>query len=415
MLRFLLLKSFRKRKFVSLLTIFAIALSLALFLSVEKLRNGIEESFTNSISNADLIVGSRSGPLQLLLYTVFHLGSPTNNISIKSYSDIKSHPAVDWTIPISLGDSYRGFRVVATDINFFKHYQFHRNRKVRFFKGQYENDVFSVVLGSHVAKILEHQLGDSIVLSHGISEGSVIDHENTPFKVSGILKKTGTPVDKSVIINLSGMEALHVGWENGFPSGVPSQNSYREENLKTTQITSFILRSKNRIALLGLQRKISTYKKEALSAIIPALTLAQLWGLLDKLESSLLAISFFVIIVGFLSLLIVLYMSINDRMKEIMILRSIGVSSLDISLLLISETFLLTLSGVVLGFILNFLLILGLGPVLETQYGLYVNLTMPSFEDLFIVYIFLALGALFGVIPALRAYSSSNSCQLGFR
>ena len=124
MISFLSYKSLASRKFISFLCVLSIALSLSLFLMVEKLRNGVEEGFTNTISNADLIVGSRSGPLQLLLYTVFHMGSPTNNIRYSSYEEIKSNPTVAWTIPISLGDSYKGHRVVATDENFFKHYQF---------------------------------------------------------------------------------------------------------------------------------------------------------------------------------------------------------------------------------------------------------------------------------------------------
>ena len=245
MLRFLSLKSFRNRKLISFLCIFSIALSLSLFLIVEKLRKGIEDGFTNSISNADLIVGARSGPLQLLMYSIFHMGEPTNNITIDTYKKIKSHPAVDWTIPISLGDSYRGYRVVATDDNFYRHYQFYGDKNLEILTGEWRTNTFDVILGSQVATKYNHQLGDSIILAHGISAKAMLKHKNTPFKVIGVLKPTGTPVDKSLYISLKGMEALHVGWENGAPSfGRVNPERYKDENLIPNQITSFILRTK---------------------------------------------------------------------------------------------------------------------------------------------------------------------------
>ena len=183
MIAFLSLKSFRDRKFVSFLCVLSISLSLSLFLIVEKLRTGIEESFTNSISNADLIVGARSGPLQLLLYSIFHKGSPTNNITFETYQKIDSLPSVAWTIPLSLGDSYKGHRVVATDQNFFQHYQFQGNKKLALTEGKWMENIFDVVLGSRVAQMLNHKLGDSIVLSHGIAEKALLKHDKTPFQI----------------------------------------------------------------------------------------------------------------------------------------------------------------------------------------------------------------------------------------
>lgn len=408
MLNFLVLKSFRNRKFISFLCILSIALSLSLFLMVEKLRNGVEQSFTNSISNADLIVGARSGSLELLLYSIFHMGSATNNITIETYDKIKGHPAVAWTIPISLGDSYKGYRVVATDKNFFNHYQFYGDRHIEMNQGVWSNDVFDVVLGSQVAKSLSHKLGDSLVLSHGVSESSILDHERTPFKVKGILKPTGTPIDKSLYITLHGMEAIHVGWESGAPSYEEiDQSRFNKENLKTTQITSFVLRTKNRIALLGLKHYISKYEGEALSGIIPAVVLTQLWGLLDQLEKAFLGISLFVIIIGFLTILISLYMSLNERKREMAILRSLGVSAKEITFLLFTEAFILSFIGVTLGFLVQYLLLFIFGPILEDLYGFYLVISKPTVRELIISLCFIGFGCFFGLVPALKAYRTS--------
>ena len=243
---FLAIKSLRSRFFIAFLCVLSISLSCSLFLLVERVRKGVEEGFTNAISGADLIVGARSGPLQLLLYSIFHMGRPVNNISWSTYQAIKTNPAVDWTIPISLGDSYRGYSVVATDENFVKHYRFYGDKKVLLAQGRWVSEVFDVVLGHQVAKALSHKLGDSVVLSHGVAGAGVTDHEEAPFKVVGILDPTATPLDKSVFITLWGMEAIHVGWETGMPDSekTAGQSSLGKEDLVVSTLTSFILRTK---------------------------------------------------------------------------------------------------------------------------------------------------------------------------
>ena len=422
MIRFLAFKSFRNRKFTSFLCVLSIALSLSLFLMVEKLRVGIEEGFTNSISNADLIVGARSGPLQLLLYTIFHMDSPTNNISIESYNAIKGHPAVDWTVPISLGDSYKGYRVVATNTNFLAHYRFGRGKKISLREGVWKDHVFGVVLGDKVYRELKHQLGDSIILSHGLSEESFLHHDQTPFKVTGILNPTGTPVDKSVYISLYGMEAIHATHEGeGEHEGEDEHagedehdsdhkinlDKFSKENLKNDQITSFILRTKNRTALLGLQRFISTYQGEPLSAIIPAVTLTQLWEMLDQLERAFKGVSFFVVVMGFLTILIILYMSLEQRHREIAILRSVGVSAGKITLLLVTEAVLLSCMGAILGLFLQYVFLFFVSPLLEFQYAIHISMAWPSRQEIFVLCWGVALGSLFGLVPAFKAYRTS--------
>lgn len=409
MLRFLAFKSFRNRKFISSLCVISIALSLSLFFIVEKLRVGIEQGFTNSISNADLVVGARSGPMQLLLYSIFHMGSPTNNISVQTYDQIASNRAVEWTIPISLGDSYKGHRVVATDENFMKHYQFHGNQRLSFRSGEWGTGVFDVVIGSQVASRFAHSVGDSIVLSHGISETAIFDHSNTPFRVTGVLNTTGTPVDKAVYITLLGMEAIHVGWESGFPKDIAAgKHDSRFEDLTVSQLTAFILRTKNRIGLLGLQRYIGTFEQESLTAIIPAVVLTELWGLLDQLEKVFLAVSGFVIVIGFFTILISLYMSIDQRRRELAILRSVGVSAGKITSLLLMEAFLLSAAGALAGCLFQFLILNGLSPVVESRYAIKIPVSGVSVDDIKLLVLFVGLGTCFGLIPATKAYFSSK-------
>ncbi|MGZ3809802.1 MAG: ABC transporter permease, partial [Bacteriovorax sp.] len=219
MIKFLTYKSLNNRKFTSLLCVLSIALSVTLFLGIERIRNGAREGFTNTISQTDLIVGAKGGPLQLLLYTVFHIGGAVNNIRMSTYEEIKNNRLVEWTIPISLGDTYRGYRVVATDENFFAHYRFRGDKKIELSSGAIPKDTFDVVLGSEVAKKFQLKINDPIVLSHGVSSAAILSHEATPFRIVGIIAPTQTPIDTAVYINLYGMEAMHFGWESGVPSG----------------------------------------------------------------------------------------------------------------------------------------------------------------------------------------------------
>ena len=212
----LAIKSLRNRIFSSFLTILSIALSVMLLLAVERTRRASEEGFTQSVSQADLLVGARTGPLNLILYTVFNMGSASNNISMQSYSDIKSNSAVDWTIPYSLGDGHKGFRVIATDENFYRHYQFRGNQRVEFLQGLPALDIWDVVIGSDVQNKLKYKLNDMVVVAHGVTRGEGVQlHDDKPFRVVGILKSTGTAIDQTVYISLYGMEAIHMDWSDG--------------------------------------------------------------------------------------------------------------------------------------------------------------------------------------------------------
>ena len=151
-------KSLRNRRLATILTVVSMTLSLVLLMAVERVQRAAYEGFTQTVSGVDLIVGARSGPLQLILYSVFNMGQATQNVSIESYDQIKSRPDVEWTIPYSLGDGHRGFRVVATNADFFTHYQFRSKEKIELSGGHVFEKYFDVVVGADVAKKLDYKL-----------------------------------------------------------------------------------------------------------------------------------------------------------------------------------------------------------------------------------------------------------------
>jgi putative ABC transport system permease protein len=408
MINFLTFKSIRNRKFTSFLCVLSITLSVTLFLGIERIRNGARDGFTNTISKTDLIVGAKGGPLQLLLYTVFHIGGAVNNIKIKTYDDIKASPQVEWTIPISLGDAYRGFRVVGTDENFYKHYRFRGDREVVLQEGVLPNDTFDVVLGSEVTKKFNHKVGDPIVISHGLSAEAIMSHDNTPFKIVGIIAPTQTPIDTGVYITLQGMEAIHFGWETGVPSGEDiNPERFKKENIEISQLTSFMVKLKSRIGVLKMRRNVDLYPDEPVMAIIPALSLQEMWETIGYVEQILFLVSLCVLLVGVMSILISLYTSINERRREMAILRSLGASARHIFFLLIYESSILVLVGCALGVASMYGLLFFVRPWLESNFSVYLPVEgLSKTEWIYLGGIFI-VGTLAGLIPAIKAYMNS--------
>lgn len=202
-------KSLWHRRLTAALTVMAVAVGVAALTGVEQIRAGAKATFANTISGADLIVGARGGPLHLVLYSVFGIGEPTNNIRWESYRAIASQPEVAWTIPLSLGDAHRGFRVLGTNEDYFAHYRFGQDNRLRFAAGTMFATSRDAVLGAEVADALGYRLGDSIVVSHGIGDTSFLHHDDNPFRVVGVLARTGTPVDRTVHVTLAGVRAMH--------------------------------------------------------------------------------------------------------------------------------------------------------------------------------------------------------------
>ena len=326
MLLKLTLNSLYARLLTVSMTIFAISLSLMLYLSVEKLRSSAYTSFTNTISQTDLIVGSRTGSVQLLLYSIFRIGNATNNITWESYQDIIEKDEVEWAVPISLGDSHKGYRVMGTNKDFFKHYKYRGNKSLVIKDGKYFSDLYDVVLGFGVAEKLDYQINSSIIVSHGLK--SFTDHDDQPFKVSGILAKTGTPVDNTIIVSLKAIEAIHVDWSSGakIPGQVTPIDEIRKMDLATSNITAVLLGIKSKLKIFQLQRWINEYPEEALTAILPGVALQELWRIVGVVENILLGISFVVILTTLMGMAAIVLSSLNERRREMAIWRAMGAS-----------------------------------------------------------------------------------------
>jgi putative ABC transport system permease protein len=389
----------------------------ALLVGVEKLRTEARASFANTLSGTDLIVGARSGPVQLLLYAVFRIGDATNNISWESYQDIAKHPRVSWTVPISLGDSHRGFRVLDTSQAYFEHYQFGRGRPLVIADGQPFNDLYDTVVGAEVAERLGYKLGDEVVIAHGASDVSFARHDDKPFRVVGILERTGTPVDRTVHVSLEAIEAIHIDWQSGAPiPGVSiSAEQTRAMDLTPKQITAVLVGLNSKIATFQFQRFVNDYREEPLSAILPGVALSQLWSLIGIAENALLIVSAFVVVVGLFGMLTALLTSLNERRREMAILRSVGARPGHVFGLIMGEAIFLTLLGALLGMALLFLLLLMGQPIIDSRFGIFIEIGGLSTYEWTLLGAVVGAGVLVGIIPSYRAYRLSLADGLSVR
>jgi putative ABC transport system permease protein len=396
------------RKGTVLMTVISLTISIALLLGIDHIRHEAKSSFTSTVSGTDLIVGARSSQLNLLLYSVFRIGNATNNISWQNYQTVKTHPQVAWSIPIALGDSHRGYRVIGTNEDYFKYYQYGEKQPLKLAQGEVFAGVYQAVIGSVVAQKLGYQLGEKITLSHGVGSVSFTQHKDKPFEVVGILAPTGTPVDQSVHIPLQGIEAIHLGWQSGgMPApgkGISVEQSLSMD-LEPKVITAYMLGLKAKMATFVVQRQLNEFKGEPLSAILPGVALAELWQMLSMVENMLLLITALVIVATLVGIVTTLLAG----------LKAVGAPASTVFLLIELELLLMTLLSIAAAVLVLVAGLWGFREVLASQYGLFISINPWHDQTVWLLSAVLGLTLVLGAIPAFLAYRRALASGLMVR
>ena len=394
------------RKVSVFLTILCVSLSIILFSSIDNFRKSAKKTFFSNAKSGDLIISSRSGEIEALLYLIFQIGTPTNNIRWKSFIDIKNHPDVKWAIPISLGDSHKQYRVLGTSSDYFKKIQI-KNKKIEFYEGDYFKDIFDVVIGYDVAKTLNYKINDKIIVAHGISSQDF--HDEFPFRINGILKKSGSNTDKLIFVSLEALEAIHKDWQGGFklPKFKSKLKSFNESDLVPKEITGAIIKLNSKIKIFQFKRDLFKYKNEPIQAIIPGLALTKLWKIVSFVEQILLLICYFVVFVTLLGMAALIYTNVNQRSNEISLLRVVGASPKLIFSILVLEGIIISLTSILISILFMLLLINILNPILSTEFGIYLdNIILSNYNINFYCSVVL-ISILVGLIPAFNGYKKS--------
>ena len=400
----LALASAWNRRFTLTLTLAAIAFSVAMLLGVERTRNAAHESFAHSISGTDLVVGPRTSPVQLMLYAVFRIGEATTNMKWASYQELAQNPDVAWIVPLSIGDSHHGFPVVGTSAEYFERYRYGLSLPLELSAGRRFEGLFETVLGAEVADRMKYKVGDRITLSHGTGEFGA-EHSDKPFTVVGVLGRTGTPVDRSIHVSLESMEAIHLDWQGGMriPGlSIPPQ-FVKKFDIAPKEITAALIGLKSRARAFQVQRTINNYAGEPLLAVLPGVALNELWSIVGVVENTLLLVAGMIVVIGLSGMIVAVWAGLNERRRELAILRSVGASPGDVIVLLGLEGLLLTALGVTLGYGLLTVLSLAAAPWMQARFGVVVPAWPGGREELALVGMVFAAGLLAALLPALRA------------
>lgn len=397
-------KSLMSRKGSVLLTLLSLIVSIALLVSVEHIRKEARDSFGRTVSGVDLIVGARTGQLNLLLYSVFRVGNATNNINWETYETVIDDPKVKWAIPISLGDSHRGYRVMGTTEDYFTHFKFGKKQLLTFKQGEPFNAIFETVIGSEVASKLGYKVGDSFTISHGVGSVSFSNHDQANFVITGILNATGTPVDQTVHVNLASLEAVHLNPRQLIALVEAAAAGQPIPDLQPETITAFMLGLSSKFATFGVQRNINQYSGEPLLAILPGVALTELWEILGTVENLLRVIAFMILLSSLFGLATMLLASMRERHKEIAVLRAIGAGPLVIFVLIQAEALMIALLALLISIGSVWLTLALSGDWLSETYGLFIDSNLMNMDTLIISGIVLAATFIVAAIPAVGAY-----------
>ena len=419
------------RRFALGLVVGSITLSTALLLAIERLRQDVRQNFSQAVSGTDLVVGARTGPVPLLLYAVFHLGTPTHNIRHASVQALAKHRAVAWVVPLSLGDSHHGFAVLGTDAGYFEHVRYADHQPLVLAQGRRFEALFDCVIGADVARQRAYRLGQRVVLSHGDGALEANDHADQPFTITGILARTGTPVDRTLLVGLPALQAMHLDWAGGVHlpgvpggasvpgvpagAGVPGGSGAARSaapvpvaaDLTPTTITAALVGLKNRAAVFAVQRDVAAFRDEPLLAILPGVALDELWDVVALGERGLQAASVLVAVVSLAGLVAVILAGLNERRRELAILRAVGAGPRQVLLLLALEGALVTSAGVALGAAACWGAVAGLGPWVQAQWGITLRLQSPGSAEWAWLASLLAAGWAASLLPGWRAYHLS--------
>jgi putative ABC transport system permease protein len=381
--------------FISVI-LFALGVGLISFLLL--FQTQLQSKFESNLAGIDLVAGAKGSPLQLILCNMYHIDNPTGNIKIKDASPFfkKNHPVVKSTVPLSLGDNYKSYRIIGTTYEILELY------KGKLEKGNLWNQDLEVVIGKAVADQTGLNIGDKFNSSHGFTDDEDLAHDEFSFTVKGILSASGTVLDQLILTNTTTVWLVH-----DHSSDTLQLKTYQEHNTlegllhyEDKEITSMLIqyRSKTNYQALNLPRNIN--ENTAMQAAAPAFEINKLFNLIGVGTSAIQAIGGLIGIVSALSIFLSLYKSLKERKYELALIRAMGAQKSKVFLLLILEGLLYTILGWFLGSLFSHLGMEVMAGYLKSDYKYsFTGFTWVQDEWLILV-ISLIIGIISSLIPA---------------
>lgn len=389
-------RQIKSRPRSSVLNIILFATGVAIISLIFLLKDSFENQMDKNVGGIDLVVGAKGSPLQLILSGIYHVDYPTGNIDYNEAIELSKNPLIKKAIPLALGDNYNGFRIVGTDKAYPDIY------KGQLQMGSLWQKDFEVTIGSKVASKAGLVIGHQFAGVHGLSAESDHVHESTPYTVTGIFKETGTVLDQLILTNIESVWKIHESDEHHH-----DHNSGEGEHPK--EITSLLIQYQNPMGAITLPRLIN--KSTNMQAASPVQEINRLYSLLGVGIEVLTYVSGFIILVSALSIFISLLNSLKERRYELALIRVMGGSRLRLFSIVILEGISLAIIGYIAGFMVSRLAMLFLSSYTDSNFN-YSLQEWVTPADLSLLIMFIIIGAIAAVIPAIKAMKTNISKTL---
>ena len=421
-------RNIKQRALPSGLTALSMALGVTLVVATLITGGVVKQAFESGAGlGYNMIVGAKGSPLQLVLNSVYFISKPIENISWATYAEfLPAHERPDgkdgtWAastqtaVPICMGDYFRGHRVVGTNSAYFDRLTRGNGEPFEFSSGEnfHDDDLYSAVLGSQVARTLNLRVGDTIAPTHGADDGKVHD----PFEITGILSRTDTPIDRGVFVNMEGFY-LQEGHAKPIDSSVVADQTIPEENnspgdgllpFNQREVTAILLETAAlpglpaELTAMGLRNAINEGREAQ-----AALPIAEIRVLLDlfvtPLELLLLLVTTLVVIVSAIGILVSMVGSSLERSRDVAIMRALGARRSVVLATVLIEAILLAVGGGVIGLLLGHGTVGLIGPWIATNAGVTAGFLSHTTAELLLVPFLIVLAILAALLPAVAAY-----------
>ncbi|MCE7073449.1 MULTISPECIES: FtsX-like permease family protein [unclassified Dyadobacter] len=395
------LANLKEKKLNSFLSALLLTLGIGMISLLLLLNKQLDEQFRRNIRGIDMVVGAKGSPLQLILSSIYQIDAPTGNVPLAEVDALRKNPFVKTVIPLSMGDSYQGFRIVGTTPKYIEHFQ------AKLAKGQIYNASMEVAIGSKVAAMSQLKIGDTFASSHGL-DGAGEAHNDKKYKVTGIFETTGSVVDQLILTRLSSVWDVHAHGEEG--AAKHEEHEEHDEAEAGRQVTSALIQFRNPMGLMTLPRQIN--ENTSMQAALPSIEINRLFSLLGVGIETLRALALIIISIAGISVFISLYNSLKERKYEMALMLSMGATRTRLFLMLLLEGLMLAVIGYFSGIILSRvgLWLFSRAAEQDFHYSLRKFTILP--EEIYLFFAALLIGFLASVLPSLGIYRLNISRTL---
>ena len=397
----------------SFITVVLLALGIGIISLLLQLNSLIKDQMDNNLRGIDMVVGAKGSPLQLILSSVYHIDSPTGNISLKEADEVSKNKMVGSSIKLLYGDNHKGYRIVGADKKLVELY------RGEIYEGRQWEKPYEVLVGSKVYKKLNIKLGDSLISSHGLRETGEI-HSDKSFKVVGLLKTSNSVMDQLIITSPESVWNIHGSHDHdkGDDKHEHDDNEHEHEHHEdehehehdeneNKEITAMLIKFKNPMNIIQFPRQIN--ENTNLQAAVPSYEISRLFKLFGFGIDTLIYLAYLIIIVSGFSLFINLFNSMNDKKYEMALIRTLGASRFQLSRMIIFESLILTISGFLIGLLFSRFGVMFVSSLMDESINYKLESIIILYEEYWLLALSVILGLISSLIPAIQVYKMNIS------